>query len=123
MIHKDKVTDTSTHHEQMKNFMAAEVFVKCVKYRKFQSIDYTTDGVDDAACQKPAKRGMWEICPQPGKYRQTRPAHGNVMMEENHFGQVIQSPLTMIPATAIPHTRARRVYPILPPKMIMQTGV
>lgn len=51
MIHKDKVTETSTHHEQMKNFMAAEVFVKCVKYRKFQSIDYTTDGVDDAACQ------------------------------------------------------------------------
>lgn len=50
MIHKDKVTDTSTHHEQMENFMAAEVFVKCVKYRKFQSIDYTTDGVDDAAC-------------------------------------------------------------------------
>ena len=49
MIHKDKVTDTSTHHEQMENFMAAEVFVKCVKYRKFQSIDYTTDGVDDAA--------------------------------------------------------------------------
>ena len=39
----------STHHEQMENFMAAEVFVKCVKYRKFQSIDYTTDGVDDAA--------------------------------------------------------------------------
>ena len=28
MIHKDKVTDTSTHHEQMENFMAAEVFVK-----------------------------------------------------------------------------------------------
>ena len=55
MIHKDKVTDTSTHHEQMENFMAAEVFVKCVKYRKFQSIDYTTDGVDDAACQKPAR--------------------------------------------------------------------
>ena len=26
------------------------------------------------------------------------------MMEENHFGQVIQSPLIMIPATAIPHT-------------------
>ena len=45
------------------------------------------------------------------------------IIEENHFGQVIQSPLTMIPATAIPHTRARRVYPILPPRMIMQTGV
>lgn len=58
--------------------MAAEVFVKCVKYRKFQSIDYTTDGVDDAACQKPAKRGMREIRPQLGKYWQARPAHGNV---------------------------------------------
>ena len=49
MIHKDKVTDTSTHHEQMENFIAAEVFVKCVKYRKYQSKDYTTDRVEEAA--------------------------------------------------------------------------
>ena len=49
MIHKDKVTDTSTHHEQVEDLMGAEVTVFLVENRQLQGVDHAAHGVDDAA--------------------------------------------------------------------------
>ena len=55
MIHKDKVTDTSTHHEQMENLMGAKILMSGVKQRQLQRVDNTAHRVNDAARQQPAE--------------------------------------------------------------------
>ena len=52
-IHKDKVADTTSHDEQMEDFMGAEIFVMGVEDGEFQRIDHAAYSVDDAACQEP----------------------------------------------------------------------
>ena len=45
------------------------------------------------------------------------------IIEENHFGQVIQQAFTIMPTAAMPQTRASSVYPSLPPNTMRHTGV
>lgn len=45
----------SAHDKQMEDLMGAEIFVACVEQRKLQRVDNAADGVDDAACEQPAK--------------------------------------------------------------------
>lgn len=43
--------------KRWENFVRAEIFVAGVKKRQFQRVDDSADGIDDAACQKPAEGG------------------------------------------------------------------
>ena len=54
-IHHNKMAYTSAHNEEMENFVGAKVFMFTVENRKFQSIDYTADGIDQSAGEEPHK--------------------------------------------------------------------
>lgn len=47
----------------MENFMGTEKGVLSIKNGELQGIDYTADGVDDAACKKPSECGMGQDVP------------------------------------------------------------
>ena len=34
-VHENKMTEASTHHKQMENFMCSELFMFCIKHRHF----------------------------------------------------------------------------------------
>ena len=46
-IHYHKMTDTSSHYEQMKDFMASEILMSAVEDRKLQCVDDTANSIDD----------------------------------------------------------------------------
>lgn len=77
-VHKYKVANASAHYEKMKYFMGAEIFMKRIKNRKLQGINHAADGIDDAACKKPAKRSMGKRVPKRSKYQKANPSHSNV---------------------------------------------
>lgn len=52
-IHKNEMTDTAAHDEQMKDLMGTEVTVPAVKNRELQRIDDTARRINDAACKQP----------------------------------------------------------------------
>ena len=54
-IHHDIMTETSTHHKEMKNLMGTEVLVAGVEDRKLQGVDNAAYGIDDASGEEPAK--------------------------------------------------------------------
>ncbi len=45
------------------------------------------------------------------------------IIEENHFGQLIQSAFNKIPTRAIPQITVSRIIPVAPSKTSIQTGV
>ena len=42
------MAEAAAHHEKMEDFVGTEVLMPAVKNRKFQCVDHTADGVDDA---------------------------------------------------------------------------
>ena len=56
-IHHHIMAEAPAHDKEMENFVRAEIFVAGVKKRQFQRVDDSADGIDDAACQKPAEGG------------------------------------------------------------------
>ena len=50
---------TSAHHEEVEDFVAAEILMLSVENRKLQCIDHTADCVNDSAGEKPS-----EFCPK-----------------------------------------------------------
>ena len=46
-IHHDKVADTSSHYEQVKDFMASEILMLAVENRELQCVDDTANSIDD----------------------------------------------------------------------------
>ena len=62
-VHKDKVADTSSHYEQMKNFVGAEIAVSVIKKGQFQSVNYAADRVNNAAGQQPEKSAVRQSIP------------------------------------------------------------
>ena len=46
------MAETSGHHEEMKDFVGAEIFVAAVEGRAFQGVDASADGVEHAASEK-----------------------------------------------------------------------
>ena len=71
-IHHDIMTETSTHHKEMENFVGSEIFVAGVENRKFQCVDHTAGCVDDSACEQPASAGRAEMI-LPKAKMQTHP--------------------------------------------------
>ena len=49
LVHQHKVTEASTHHEEMEDFMGAEVTMPAIKYWQLQCINNTTDGINNAS--------------------------------------------------------------------------
>ena len=72
------MADAAAHNKQVENLMGAEEFVLSVKNGKLQGIDHTADGIDDAACKKPAEGGMREHVPERSEDAETYPPHGNI---------------------------------------------
>ena len=80
------MAETSTHYEQMKDFVRTEIAVLLVKDRQLHGIDYAAGGINDTAGQKPAK-GLPRKCRDDlskGKYADL--AHGNVDHGGKPFG-------------------------------------
>ncbi len=77
-IHHDIMTETSTHHKEMKNLMGTEVLVAGVEDRKFQCIDHTANGVNDSACEQPAEGFCREGRDNLAEREDADPAHRNV---------------------------------------------
>lgn len=49
-VHHDEVACASAHYEEMKNLMAAEIFMSAVEDWELQRINHAADGIDDPAC-------------------------------------------------------------------------
>ena len=67
---------TSQHHKNMKYFVGAEILMLRIEDRKFQGIDHTADGIDDAAGKEPseAARGrLWKIGTKASTHSQPIP--------------------------------------------------
>ena len=77
-IHNDKVTDTSAHDKQMKDFVGAKILMLCIKDRKLQRINDSADGINNTACQKPAKSSFRKAVQNLGKCKHTCPAHTDI---------------------------------------------
>lgn len=54
-VHEDEVAEASGQDKKMEDLMGSEIFVPGVKERKLQGVDDTSDGINDAAGQKPAE--------------------------------------------------------------------
>ena len=77
-IHYDEVTDTSGHDENMKDFMGSKILMFGVEDWKLQSIDDTSDGVDDTSGQEPGKSCMGKCAVDGNQCQDTQPSHANV---------------------------------------------
>ena len=55
MIHSYKVAHAACQYKAVENFVGAEVSVQTIEYRIFAGINNTTDGINNAAGQQPAK--------------------------------------------------------------------
>lgn len=58
--------------------MGTEKGVLSIKNGELQGIDYTADGVDDAACKKPSECGVGQDVPQRTEDSHAYPAHSNI---------------------------------------------
>ena len=103
---------TSAHHEEVEDFVAAEILMLTVENRKLQCIDHTTDCVNDSAGEKPSEFCTCQIVEDLTECEDTDP-----------FGQNTQNPLIIIPVIAIPHTSASMISPVLRSSTSRQIGV
>lgn len=82
------MAEAAAHDEEVEDFMGAEVFMPAVEERELEGIDYSTDGIDDASCQKPVEgcpgQGVDEL--SEGQY--AGPAHGYINHRGEPFGTV-----------------------------------
>lgn len=76
-----------------------------VEDRQFQRVDHTADGIDDAAGEKPCESGRCESGNDLADRHDAYPAHRDVDHGGDHFGQLIQRALMMMPTMAMPQTR------------------
>lgn len=49
-VHDNKVTEAPGHYEEMENFMRTEVLMMGIEKGKLQSINDTSDGINDTSC-------------------------------------------------------------------------
>ena len=56
-VHHHVMAEASAHDEEMEDLVGAEIFMLRVEDRQFQRVDDSADGIDNAACQKPAEGG------------------------------------------------------------------
>ena len=69
---------TSQHDKNMKYFVGAEILMLRIEDRKFQGIDHTADGIDDAAGKEPSEACAGQTMEDRNKSKYTQPAHSNV---------------------------------------------
>ena len=96
-IHHHKVAYTSQHNKDMEHLMGTEILMFRIENRKFQRIDHSADGVDDAASQKPSETCPRQIVEDRYKSQDTQPAHSNV----DHGGEPFRA---VDPAALKDHT-------------------
>ena len=72
------MADASAHDEEVEHFVGTEEFMLCIEERKFQGIDDTTNGIDDAAGQQPEERRQRQSLQQRTEYQDTYPAHSDI---------------------------------------------
>ena len=77
-VHKDKVTEASSHDKEMKNLMASKLCRKVVENLEFQPIDEAAYGVDDPSCQKPHESSFGQGIDQGPEDKNAGPSHGYV---------------------------------------------
>ena len=86
-IHYNKMAHTSQHHKDMKYFVGAEILMLRIEDRKFQGIDHTADGIDDAAGEQPCKGRWCECCHDLADRHDAYPAHRDV----DHGGEPLRA--------------------------------
>ena len=77
------VAQASGHDKHVEDFMGSEELVSGIEDRKFQCVNNSADGVDDAACHQPYKGCFGKGLYQRNHGKDAEPAHGNI----NHGGE------------------------------------
>ena len=78
MIHSNEVAHTACQYKAVEDFVGTEIFMEPVKHREFAGVNYTADGVNDAAGQEPEKSISVEQGNDVAKGEDAQPAHGDV---------------------------------------------
>lgn len=122
-IHNNKVAHTSAHYEEMKDLMAAEIFMTAVEYRKFQCIDHSTYSINNSSGKKPCKSGRGHIIEDLRKSQNTGPSHTNVEDRGDPFRTKHPECLDQYAGNRKCHTIQRSVMPRVPFTTRRHTGV
>ena len=77
-IHYNEMAHTSQHYENMKYLMRSEILMLCIEDRQLQCVDDTSDGIDDAAGQKPAEPCTGQVVEDRDEGQNTEPSHSDV---------------------------------------------
>ena len=54
-VHYDKMTNTSSHDEEVKDLVRTKILMSAIENREFQCVNDSADRVDDTSCQQPHK--------------------------------------------------------------------
>ena len=79
---------TSQHYENMKYLMRSKIFMFCIEDRQLQRIDDTSDGIDDAAGQKPAEPCARQVVEDRDEGQNTEPSHSDIDHRREPFRAV-----------------------------------
>ena len=82
------MAEAAAHHEKMEDFVGTEVLMPAVKNRKFQCVDHTADGIDDAAGKEPHKSFSGQTVQNLGKCQNAGPSHSDIEHGGNPFRAV-----------------------------------
>ncbi len=85
-IHKNVMTETSAHDEEMEDLVASEVLVLSVEDRKFQCVDDAADRVDDTTGQEPSECGRSQSVEQLADCKDADPTHSDIQDRRNPLG-------------------------------------
>ena len=85
-IHYNEMAHTSQHYENMKHLMRSEILMLCIEDRQLQCVDNTSDGIDDAAGEKPCESGRCESGNDLADRHDAYPAHRDV----DHGGEPLR---------------------------------